>query len=72
MADVNGFNRGETWKWNLDERELFHLFKEEMDNIRGKVISSRYDFSRFSPKYFKSLCPHSDFEQKIHQNKLCT
>ena len=75
MAGVNGFNRGETldvFLGMLDESELFHLFKEEMDNIRGEVISSRYDFSRFLPKYLKSLCLRCDFEQKIHQHKLCT
>ena len=34
MAGVNSFNRGETldvFLGMLDESELFHLFKEEMD-----------------------------------------
>ena len=47
MADVDGFVRGETldiFLGMLDEGELDHLFEEEMDNIRRKVISYRYFF----------------------------
>ena len=44
-ADADGFVRGETLDLfldMLDESELDHLFKEEMDNMRCEVISHRY------------------------------
>ena len=44
MANADGFVRGEkldTFLGILDESELDHLFAEEMDNTRHKVISYR-------------------------------
>ena len=45
MANADGFVSGEKldiFRGILDESELDHLFGEEMDNTRHKVISYRY------------------------------
>ena len=45
MADADGCVRGETpdiFLDILDERELDHLFEEEVDNIKHEVVSYRY------------------------------
>ena len=69
MTGAAGFFWGEilnVFLGMLDESELDHLFKEEMDNIRHKVLSCRYiliyfirllTFFRFLAEHFRSLCP---------------
>ena len=57
IADADSFVRGETldiFPNNLDD--LDHLFEEEMDNIRQKVISYTAQKMKFSMKDFFSKC----------------
>ena len=65
MADADGFVRAESLVLGMfDESELDHLFEEEMEYIRRKVICCRYVlfyfirllwFYRFLAEYFKSF-----------------
>ena len=54
----------------LDERELDHLFEEEINNMRREVMSYRYvliyfvkllSLSRFLAEYSRPLCPPHGF-----------
>ena len=50
MADADGCVRGETpdiFLDILDERELDHLFEEEVDNIKHEVVSYSFFFDLF-------------------------
>ena len=50
MADADGCVRGETpdiFLDILDERELDHLFEEEVDNIKHEVVSYSFFFYLF-------------------------
>ena len=50
MADADGCVRRETpdiFLDILDERELDHLFEEEVDNIKHKVVSYSFFFIYF-------------------------
>ena len=50
MADAEGCVRGETldiFLDILDERELDHLFEDEVDNIKHEVVSYSFFFIYF-------------------------